>query len=55
MNELSSEFEAAETAQTQLKYVLKAMEEAANSSIGITPPNRAQSQAFCPEINRMSH
>ena len=27
----------------------------AASSIGITPHNRPQSQAFCPEINRMSH
>ena len=55
MNELSDEFEAAETAQTQLKYVVKAIEEAAASSIGITPPSRSQSQTFCPEINRMSH
>ena len=55
MNELSNEFEAAETAQTQQKFVVKAIEEAAASSIGITPPNRSQSQAFCPEINRMSH
>ena len=55
MNELSDEFEAAETAQTQLKYVVKAIEEAAASSIGITPPSRSQSQKFCPEINRMSH
>ena len=55
MNELSNEFKAAETAQTQLNSVVKAVEEAAASSIGITPPNRPQSQAFCPEINRMSH
>ena len=55
MNELSDEFEAAETAQTQLKYVVKAIEEAAASSIGITPPSRSQSPKFCPEINRMSH
>ena len=55
MNELSDEIEAAETAQTQLKYVVKAIEEAAASSIGITPPSRSQSQTFCPEINRMSH
>ena len=55
MNELSNEFETAETAQTPLNSVVKAIEEAAASSIGITPPNRPQSQAFCPEINRMSH
>ena len=55
MNELSNEFDEAGTAQTQLKYVVKAIEEAAASSIGITPPNRSQSQAFCREINRLSH
>ena len=38
-----------------LLYVVKAIEEAAASSIGITPPSRSQSQTFCPEINRMSH
>ena len=52
---LSDEFEADETAQTQLNYVVKAIEEAAASSIGITPPNRSQSQDLCPEINRLSH
>ena len=55
MHELNNEFEAAETAQTQLKYVVKPIEEAAASSIGISPPNRPQSQEFCPEINRMAH
>ena len=55
MNGLSNEFEADETAQTQLKYVVKYIEEEAASSIGITTPNRPQYQALCPEINRMSH
>ena len=55
MNELGNEFEEAETAQTQLEYVVKAIEEAAASSIGITSPNRSQSQAFCPEISSLSH
>ena len=39
----------------QLNSVVKAIEEAAASSIGFTPPYRPQSQAFCPEISRMSH
>ena len=55
MHELKNEFEAAETAQTQLKYVVKAIEEAEASSIGTTPPNRPHFQPFCPEITRMSH
>ena len=55
MTELSNEFEAAETAQTQLNSVVKAIAEAAASSIGITPPNIPQSQLCCPEINSMSH
>ena len=38
-----------------LNSVVKAIEETAASSIRITPPNIPQSQAFCPEINRMSH
>ena len=55
MNALSIEFKTAETAQTQLNSVVKAIEEAAASSIGITSPNIPQSQVLCPEIKRMPH
>ena len=44
MNELSNEFKTAETAQTQLNSVVKAIEEAAASSIGITSPNMPHEQ-----------